>query len=184
VQEKLLTKVIKVVNPLGGKQFHIVGALVTQMVTDVVFIPAWIQQNPSYRIEPGPWLRSSPVSVWKIFRLSGRVAAFTAMAALLLHISCTIGLTSLASLDVGALTHSGCHEPAPSTPDAPNSEQKCCNGDHSPEALLTVSPAAPAPIVSTGLISSALFSMRVESRHISEIATPSSGPPGPLVLRI
>lgn len=124
------------------------------------------------------------MSMGKIFRVSGRVATFVAMAALLLHTSCTIGLTSLSS-PASALTHSGCHEPAaPSTPDAPNSGQKCCNGDHSPEALLTVGLAASTPFVSTEFVSGALFDKRVMQRHISEIATPSSGPPSPLALRI
>jgi hypothetical protein len=123
------------------------------------------------------------VSIEKIFRVSGKVAAFVAMAALLLHTSCTIGLTTLASPATSALTHSGCHEPAPSTPDAPNSGQKCCNGNHSPEALLTANPAASTPFVSE-LIPSALVDKRTMQRHISEIATPSSGPPNSLVLRV
>jgi hypothetical protein len=124
------------------------------------------------------------VSMGKILRVSGRVATFVAMAALLLHTSCTIGLTSLSSPEASTLTHSGCHEPAPSTPDAPNSGQKCCNGDHSPEALLTVGLAASTPFVSTEFVSSALFDKRVMQPHISEIATPSPGPPSPLALRI
>jgi hypothetical protein len=124
------------------------------------------------------------VSIGKIFRMSGRVAAFVAMAALLLHTSCTIGLTSLDSPATSALTHSGCHEPAPSTPDAPNSEQKCCNGDHSPEVLLTTGPATSAPLVSTELVTSALVGTGVVQRRIPDIANTSSGPPRPLVLRV
>lgn len=124
------------------------------------------------------------MSIGKIFRMSERVATLVAMAALLLHASCTIGLTSLASPATSTLTHSGCHEPAPSTPDAPNSGQKCCNGDHSPKALLTASPAASMSFVSTELIPSGLFDKRTTQRHVSEIAIPSSGPPSPLFLRI
>ena len=81
-------------------------------------------------------------------------------------------------------THSGCHGSAPATPDAPSSGQKCCNGNHSPEALLAAAPAVSVPLVSAKFVSNTIFGSCALSRHATEIVTPSSGPPGLLVLRI
>jgi len=124
------------------------------------------------------------VTIRKIIRLSGKIAIFAAMAALLLQASCTIGLTTMAASESVIATHSGCHDSAPSTPDAPNSGQKCCNGKHSPEALLAATTVAPLPFVSAKIVSSMHFVASSFSPHATEIAIPPSGPPGPLVLRI
>src|SRR5579871_1601484 len=124
------------------------------------------------------------LNISRIFRLSGRVAIFAAMMALLLQASCTIGLTAMATAESVAPTHSGCHDSAPSTPDAPNSGKKCCNGKHSPEALLAATTVAPLPLVSAKVVSSMHFVAGTFVPHATEIATPPFGPPGPLVLRI
>jgi len=100
---------------------------------------------------------------------------FVAIAALLLHAACTIGATPLA-----APAGSGCHESAPS----PNPEQKCCDGDHSPEALLSATVAlAPPPAANMELAYSTSIT-NVFERHMAEIVSPSPGPPLLLSLRI
>jgi hypothetical protein len=124
------------------------------------------------------------MAIWKIFRLSGRLAVCAAMAALLLQASCNVGLAPMATAATTSSTHSGCHDSAPATPGVPSSGQKCCNGEHSAEALLTAAPAVSIPLVSTEFISSAVFGSSALSRQANEIVTPPSGPPGLLVLRI
>jgi hypothetical protein len=110
-----------------------------------------------------------------MLRLSGQVAMFVAMAALLLHASCTIGVTLLA-----APTGSGCHESAPSSP---NPEQWCCDGDHSPEALLSATVALAPPPAAMELADSP-FITNVLEYHTAEIVSPSPGPPLLISLRI
>jgi hypothetical protein len=110
-----------------------------------------------------------------ILRLSGRVAMFAAMAALLLHASCTIGVTPLV-----APTDSGCHESAPSSP---NPEQKCCDGDHSPDALLSAS-VAMAPLPAAMELADSPCITNVLQHHPAEIVSPSPGPPLLISLRI
>jgi hypothetical protein len=77
----------------------------------------------------------------------------------------------------------GCHDPAPATPSAPNSGHICCNGTHSPEALLSVA-VMPVPLATAGLVRNSLFDSRVRTPHPAETAPPVSGPPGSLALRI
>jgi hypothetical protein len=124
------------------------------------------------------------VTIWKIFRWSGKVAVFAAMAALLLQASCTVGLAPMATAETASSTHSGCHDSAPATPGVPSSGQKCCNGEHSAEALLAAPPTEPMPLVSAQFISSTVFGSSALSRRTNGIVTPPSGPPGLLVLRI
>lgn len=116
-------------------------------------------------------------------RLTGRVAVFVAMAALLLQASCTIGLSSLATVEETGMDDSGCHHSLPAQPDAPNSEHVCCNGQHSSEALVTAVRTAPAPLATTELVHG-FVDTSLRSTFATAIATPSSGPPGPFVLRI
>jgi hypothetical protein len=124
------------------------------------------------------------VAIWKIFRWSGKVAVFAAMAALLLQASCTVGLAPMATAETASSNHSGCHDSTPATPGVPSSGQKCCNGEHSAEALLAASPTEPISLVSAQFISSTVFDLSALSRHATVIVAPSSGPPGLLVLRI
>src|ERR1041385_7967994 len=79
-------------------------------------------------------------------RFTLRVAAFAAVAALLLQVSCTVGLPKVADVQLETHSDSGCHEHAPS-PKAPDSSHICCNGDHSPDALLSAF-VTPAPLIS------------------------------------
>src|SRR6476469_4250398 len=75
-----------------------------------------------------------------------RVAAFAAVAALLLQISCMAGLPAVTTVQIETHADAGCHESAPPTPNAPDSSHICCSGDHSPDALLSafVTPTPPA----------------------------------------
>jgi hypothetical protein len=124
------------------------------------------------------------VAIWKIFRWSGKVAVFAAMAALLLQASCMVGLAPMATAETDSSLHSGCHDSTPATPGIPSSGQRCCNGEHSAEALLTAAPAVFMPFVSAKFVSSDFFGSSVLSRRANEIVNPPSGPPGLLVLRI
>ena len=110
-----------------------------------------------------------------VLRVSGRVAMFAAVAALLLHASCTIGIAQVA-----APVHSGCHESAPAPP---SPEQMCCDGDHSPEALLSAT-AAVAPPPAAIHFACTPFVTDVQVRHTPEIMSPSPGPPLLISLRI
>jgi hypothetical protein len=110
-----------------------------------------------------------------MLRFSGRTAMFVAIAALLWHASCTIDIAPLA-----ASADSGCHESAPASP---NPEQKCCDGDHSPEALLSVAVAlAPPPITMDHAYGPSITN--VMGSHTAEIVSPSPGPPLLISLRI
>ena len=124
------------------------------------------------------------MAIWKIFRLSGKVAVFAAMAALLLQAACTVGLAPMATAETASSPHSGCHGSTPVAPGVPSSGQKCCNGEHSAEALLAAPPTEPMPLVSTEFVSSVFFGSSALSLHATEIVAPSSAPPGLLVLRI
>ncbi len=75
-----------------------------------------------------------------------RVAAFAAVAALLLQISCAFAPPTFASVQIETPTESGCHESTPPTPNLPDSGHVCCSGDHSPDALLSAV-VSPAPLV-------------------------------------
>src|SRR5579864_2600869 len=66
-----------------------------------------------------------------------RVAAFTAVAALLLQISCMASLPAATTVQIETHGDSGCHESAPPTPNTPDSSHICCSGNHSPDALLS-----------------------------------------------
>src|SRR5215472_1306007 len=76
-----------------------------------------------------------------------RVAAFAAVAALSLQISCMSGLPEATTSQIETHSDSGCHESAPPAPNAPGSKHICCSGDHSPDALLS------AIVTATPLIS-------------------------------
>jgi hypothetical protein len=110
-----------------------------------------------------------------MLRVSGTVAMFAAIAVLLLHASCTIGIAPLA-----VPIDSGCHESAPASP---NPEQKCCDGDHSPEALLNAAIAVAPPAVAVE-VAYTPFATNVLMRHAAEILPPSPGPPLLISLRI
>jgi len=76
-----------------------------------------------------------------------RVAAFAAVAALLLQISCMAGLPAVTTVQIETHGDAGCHESAPPAPNAPDSSHICCSGDHSPDALLSAV-ITPVPLVS------------------------------------
>lgn len=118
-----------------------------------------------------------------IIRFCGRAAVFAALAALLWQASCTLGLTALAKAEVAAPAGSGCHDSAPATPNVPSSGQKCCNGEHSPDALLNPASTAPAPLPALELAYGPLDSS-ILLRHAAEIVPPAAGPPLRFTLRI
>lgn len=114
---------------------------------------------------------------------TARVAALAAVAALLLQATCAIGFASVARLEAAAPAASGCHETAPATPTMPDPGHVCCGGDHSPDALLSAVNPTAIPMVSQILEISA-FDLATPRRVFAPTASPSSGPPGQLVLRI
>lgn len=112
-----------------------------------------------------------------------KVAAFAAVAALLLQVSCTVAPPTFAKAQIGTHSDSGCHESAPPTPNTPDSGHICCSGDHSPDALLSA-PVTPAPLALDGAFLSltpALHSLAPASTDFSASFSP---PHRPLSLRI
>jgi len=78
-----------------------------------------------------------------------RVAAFAAVAALLLQVSCLASPPAASTVQVETHGDSGCHESEPRAPNTPDSGHICCSGDHSPDALLSAV-VTPAPMASDG----------------------------------
>jgi hypothetical protein len=111
-----------------------------------------------------------------------RVAAFIAVSALLLQVSC---MPDLPAIPVQNATQSdpGCLESAPPTPNAPDSSHICCSGDHSPDALLSAT-FAPVPLISeagASHLTSPLPSLALVSTDFPASFSP---PHGFLTLRI
>jgi hypothetical protein len=116
-------------------------------------------------------------------RLTIRVAALAALAALLLQPACTMGFVEVTHLEASASAESGCHEPVPAMPSTPAPGHICCGGDHSPGALLTTAYMTALPMVSQKSQSPAF---RLSAPRLLMVVAdgPSSSPPGPFVLRI
>ena len=115
-------------------------------------------------------------------QFAGRVVAFAAVAALLLQISCMPDLPAI-SVQNATQSDSGCHESAPPTPPPPDSSHICCNGDHSPDALLSAV-ITPVPIASERRaveLTSPLPSLAIASVDFPASFSP---PHGLLALRI
>jgi len=113
-----------------------------------------------------------------------RVAAFAAVAALLLQISCTIGQPKSADLQLETQNDSGCHEHAPPAPNTPDSSHICCSGDHSPDALLSAF-VTPAPLISDMGASDQTSARHSFAAFSTSIDFPALSPPqGLLPLRI
>jgi hypothetical protein len=92
-------------------------------------------------------------------QFSVRVAAFAAVAALLLQISCMSDLPAVTTTaHIETHSDSRCHEHAPPTPKDPHSSHICCSGAHSPDALLStlIEPAPPISDVGASDLTSAL----------------------------
>jgi len=122
------------------------------------------------------------MGIHAMVRFTVRVAALAAVAALLLQPACAAGFTEITDLHA-APAESGCHEPAPATPGTPPPVHVCCGGDHSPDALLTTAYITALPMVSQTLHSPA-FEPSAPRLLIAAADSPSSSPPGTLVLRI
>jgi hypothetical protein len=117
-------------------------------------------------------------------RFTLRVAAFAAVAALLLQVSCTIGQPKAGDMPFETHNDSGCHEHTPPTPKTPDSSHICCSGDHSPDALLSAF-VTPAPLISdvgaSGMTSGfSFFASSLTSTDLSAFSPPH----GLLPLRI
>jgi hypothetical protein len=116
-------------------------------------------------------------------RLTGRVAVFVAVAALLFQASCTIALSSITNEEAASNADAGCHDSAPATPRTPGSGHICCSGEHSPEALLSAA-ITPAPLTAVGLVRNLFFAASVRPNLAADVASSASGPPRLLTLRI
>jgi len=93
------------------------------------------------------WFSELRMGIRSMVQFTVRVAAFAAVAALLLQVSCTVGLQEVAHVQLETHSDSGCHESAPPMPNTPDSSHICCSGDHSPDALLSaVVTSAPLPL--------------------------------------
>jgi len=123
------------------------------------------------------------MGIHAMVRLTVRVAALAAVAALLLQPACTMGFSGITHLEAAAPAESGCHEPVPATPSTPDPGHVCCGGDHSPDALLTTAYMAALPMVSQTSQSPA-FDLSAPRLLTAAAEISSSSPPGSLVLRI
>src|SRR6476646_2417158 len=112
-----------------------------------------------------------------------RVAAFAAVAALLLQISCMAGLPAVTTVQIETHADAGCHESAPPTPNAPDSSHICCSGDHSPDALLSAI-VTPAPLVSDRGVLDLTLPLRFFAPTSTDFPASFSPPHGFLALRI
>jgi hypothetical protein len=112
-----------------------------------------------------------------------RVAAFAAIACLLLQAACTIGVPQLIPVQAETQGDSGCHESSPPTQNAPNPSHICCSGDHFPDALLSTTATSP-PLALDGAFLS--LTSALPSYALASTAFPSSfSPPHrPFSLRI
>jgi hypothetical protein len=116
-------------------------------------------------------------------RLTIRVAALAALAALLLQPACTMGFVEVTHLEASASAESGCHEPVPAMPSTPDPGHICCGGDHSPDALLTTAYMTALPTASH-TSQNPVFELTAPTLPVAAADSPSSSPPGPFVLRI
>jgi hypothetical protein len=113
-----------------------------------------------------------------------KVAAFAAVAALLLQISCMVGLPAVTTVQIEWQGDAGCHESAPPTPNTPDSSHICCSGDHSPDALLSAF-ATPAPLVfHEGVDLASTLRSSAPSSTSTDCSASLSPPHGLLALRI
>lgn len=112
-----------------------------------------------------------------------RVAAFAAVAALLLQVSCMIEASALTNMQIETHGNSGCHESAPLTPNAPDPSHICCSGDHFPDALLNAF-GTPAPLVSDGRVVELTSPLRIFALSSTDFSASFSPPHGLLALRI
>lgn len=112
-----------------------------------------------------------------------RVAAFAAVAALLLQVSCMIGTSAVTTMHIETHGGSACHESAPPSQDTPD-HNICCSGDHSPKALLSAI-VMPGPLVALDAAflshTSALPSFALASIDFLPLFSP---PHRPFALRI
>jgi hypothetical protein len=105
------------------------------------------------------------------------------VAALLLQISCTIGLP--ANLQLEGQGDAGCHESAPPVPNTPDSSHICCSGDHSPDALLSAFVTYPPMASDLGVLDLTLALRSFAPFSTSTDFPASFSPPhGLLALRI
>jgi hypothetical protein len=123
------------------------------------------------------------MNVSAMVRRSIRVAAFVALAALVLQAACTISPVAYASVPQDVPGGSGCHESMPATPQVPTSGHICCSGDHSPDALLSAA-VTPVPAAFAGYISLPIVSFIVPITSFADNGLSVSRPPGQLALRI
>jgi len=126
--------------------------------------------------------RKLRMGIHAMIRFTVRVAALSAVAALLLQTACTMGPASV-HLEAAAPAESGCHEPVPATPDMPDPGHVCCSGDHSPDALLTAAYMTAIPGISQ-ITQIPALELTAPRFLITVNEIPSSSPPGPFVLRI
>jgi hypothetical protein len=123
------------------------------------------------------------MGIGSMVQLTGRVAVFVAVAALLFQASCTIALTSLANVEAASNAGAGCHDSAPATPRTPGPGHICCSGEHAPEALLSAA-ITPAPLTAVGLVRNPFLAAGVRTNLAADVASSTLGPPRLLALRI
>jgi hypothetical protein len=120
------------------------------------------------------------MGIGSMVQFTVRVAAFVAVAALLLQVSCMVVPPAVPIETAGGF---GCHESVPPTPTAPDSSHICCSGDHSPDALLSAN-VTPAPLIADGRFLVLPLALHSFASFSADFSASFSPPHKPLALRI
>lgn len=123
------------------------------------------------------------MGICSMVQFTVRVAAFAAVAALLLQVPCMVGLPGVANVQLETRSASGCHGSAPPAQNVPDSSHICCSGDHSPDMLLNAT-VTPAPLAMDGGALSLISALPSFAPFSTDFPVPFSPPHRPLALRI
>ena len=115
-------------------------------------------------------------------RMISRVAAFAAIAAILLQAACPVAYAAAPGAKLAAPV-SACHESAPPAPNKPAPAHVCCDAAYSQDALLS-SVITTTPAAVTTAVLDLVLSRRTVEHQFADAMSPSSGPPSVFILRI
>lgn len=123
------------------------------------------------------------MNVSAMVRGSVKATALAALAALLLQAACILGPVVSVHVPLNPTGGSGCHESRPASPQVPDPGYLCCNGDHSPDALLSAA-VTPVSAAFAGRISLPVLTLTAPQTLLGGVSIPVAKPPGQLALRI
>jgi len=106
-----------------------------------------------------------------------------AMAALF-PFSCLATGSPAAAVLSGVSSHSGCHDSAPSAPEAPLHQKKCCFAGRTPHSAVSGRYVVPQPYALGIAETSAIVAAKPMLEAMAPPPIEATGPPGLQVLRI